>query len=103
MYIRKETEILESTNLQEIIDLSRDWVYREDDNLILRNEYELMLVNYIRQRCGLPKLNPAIVRCLKCDKEFKSWDKKQNRICRDCREQNSKQYEGFREVEDKWN
>ena len=103
MYSREEAKIFESNNLQKIRNLSRDWVYYEDDNLILKNEYELMLLNYIRQQCGLPKLKPALVRCLKCDKEFKSWDKSKNKICRDCREQNSKQYEGFIEVEDKWN
>ncbi len=42
----------------------------------------------------LPRKDKAI--CLRCEKEFKSWDKKKNRICPNC-EELAEYWDGFPE------
>lgn len=41
-------------------------------------------VQDLRKISGLPKYKPGKVSCLKCDKEFKSWDVRLKRICGSC-------------------
>ena len=51
---------------------------------------ELDEINCLRRSEGLPPIEPAIVSCLRCDTKFESWDKRNNRICSECK--NSDEY-----------
>lgn len=44
------------------------------------------VLNEFRKRNGLPPVERKILRCLKCNKKFKSRDKRSNRICDFCRD-----------------
>ena len=46
---------------------------------------ELDEINRLRVSEGLPPIEPATVRCLRCDAEFESWDKRNNRVCNECK------------------
>lgn len=42
-------------------------------------------INKVRRFEGLQPIEPAVVKCLRCDTEFDSWDKRNNRICDICK------------------
>lgn len=46
------------------------------------NTYEKTRYKYVKK----PKAqySPAVVKCLRCSRDFKSWDKRLNRICKMC-------------------
>ena len=46
---------------------------------------ELDEINKLRRSEGLPNIEPGIVKCLRCDNEFESWDKRNNRVCNECK------------------
>ena len=46
---------------------------------------ELDKINKLRRSEGLPNIEPGIVKCLRCDNEFESWDKRNNRVCDECK------------------
>lgn len=50
-------------------------------------EFDLELVNYVRDCFGLPPLKPGITTCLMCGEPFESWDIRQNRRCPTCTEE----------------
>jgi predicted nucleic acid-binding Zn ribbon protein len=41
-------------------------------------------IRYAREAVDLEALNPGMVECLSCGREFKSWDRARNRVCRRC-------------------
>lgn len=47
-------------------------------------------VGELRSDLGLRSLEPARTRCLRCGREFSSWDTTRNRICLSCRRTNSR-------------
>ena len=55
---------------------------------IIRNPDEMTVeeINELRSQFDLPPLKPGRVTCLRCDREFESWDVASNRICRTCKE-----------------
>ena len=46
---------------------------------------ELDEINKLRRSEGLPDIEPGVVKCLRCDNEFESWDKRNNRVCNECK------------------
>lgn len=53
--------------------------------VVLMKPHELEEINRLRRREGLPIIEPGIMKCLRCDGEFESWDKRNNRICEACK------------------
>ena len=48
---------------------------------------DLNEINRLRRTEGLLPVEPATVVCLRCDNKFESWDKRNNRICDACKEE----------------
>lgn len=46
---------------------------------------EFDAINRLRTSEGLPPIQPGTVTCLRCDEQFESWDKRNNRICEACK------------------
>lgn len=55
---------------------------------------ELDEINRLRKAEGLAPIEPATVKCLRCDEEFESWDKRNNRICDTCKSDDEYNSEG---------
>ena len=51
----------------------------------ISNAHDILSVRILREALGLPSLMDGYIFCLKCDKNFKSHDKKKNRICDECK------------------
>ncbi len=46
---------------------------------------DLAAINKLRKEEGLPPIEPGMVKCLRCDAMFESWDKRNNRVCDECK------------------
>lgn len=55
---------------------------------------ELDEINRLRRLEGLLPVEPATVVCLRCDNKFESWDKRNNRICDECKSDDEYNSEG---------
>lgn len=53
------------------------------------DEFDWESINEMRLYSGLPPLRPGTAKCLKCDGDFASWDVTMNRICPECRYENT--------------
>lgn len=51
----------------------------------MNKKNELLAINALRKEEGLPPIEPGTVTCLRCDTDFESWDKRNNRICDACK------------------
>lgn len=54
----------------------------------MKNE-DIDEINALRLENDLPPIEPATVKCLRCDQPFESWDKRNNRICDECKNDDS--------------
>jgi hypothetical protein len=54
------------------------------ENIIDTDAFEWDDINEMRITLGLPPLRPGKAKCLKCDRDFNSWDVTMNRICPEC-------------------
>lgn len=52
---------------------------------VAMKQNDLDKINKLRKFYGLQPIEPCVVKCLRCDSEFKSWDKRNNRICDECK------------------
>lgn len=62
------------------------------DDRIINASYEKVSIKKVRLANGLPELKEGVVKCLRCEKRFNSYDKGNNRICDTCKEKHDYDY-----------
>ena len=54
-------------------------------SVALMKKNDLKEINKLRKSEDLPPIEPGTVVCLRCDAKFESWDKRNNRVCDECK------------------
>ena len=54
-------------------------------SVALMKKNDLKEINKLRKAEDLPPIEPGTVVCLRCDAKFESWDKRNNRVCDECK------------------